>query len=68
MKKTGSVLLFSYPSVLIFLLEPLHVCRDGVEGGGAEGRGCFDCDLGRRVILGPLEITSWLCALDICIR
>ena len=42
----------------VFPLEPLHECRDGVEGGGAKRRGRFDGGLCRHVVFGPLEVAT----------
>ncbi len=43
----------------VLLLESLHECRNSFEGGGAEGRGCFDCTMRRHVVFGPLEVAAW---------
>ena len=44
-RKVKEVLLRANSSVFFHLLESLHECWDGVKGGGAERRICFDCSL-----------------------
>ena len=62
-RKVKEILLLANSSVFLHLLESLHGCWDGVKGGGAERRVCFDCSLRSHVVLGPLKVAAWFCVL-----
>ena len=60
-RKVKEVPLRAHSSMFFRLLESLHECWDGVEGGGAERGVCLDCSLRGHVVFGPLEEATWFC-------